>query len=229
MLPFPPQVAHMADQEEVMLQRLATLLSTAALVATVGCAQSDPGVTTAVKSKLATDDGVKAYQIDVDTRDRVVTLRGTVDTVGEKERALMLARQTRGVQEVVDQITVSPPAAATTGITEQGRELGQELREQAREATEKAQEIGRESQQKAGEAANRTADVLTDAGVTTAVKSRFLADTSVSGLKIDVDTQDGVVTLNGTVTTKAEADRAVTLAGETSGVKRVVSHLHIGH
>ena len=47
---------------------------------TVACAQTDPGVTTAVKAKLAADDTVKAYRIDVDTQDKVVTLKGEVDT-----------------------------------------------------------------------------------------------------------------------------------------------------
>jgi hypothetical protein len=39
------------------------------------CSQSDAGVTTAVKSKLIADDTVKAYKMDVDTKDKIVTLR----------------------------------------------------------------------------------------------------------------------------------------------------------
>ena len=38
------------------------------VVVTVACAQSDPGITTAVKSQFAADDTVKAYQIDVDRK-----------------------------------------------------------------------------------------------------------------------------------------------------------------
>lgn len=53
-------------------------------------------------------------------------------------------------------------------------------------------------------------------------------DTTVSGLKTDVDTKDGVVTLNGTVASRAEADRAVSLERETNGVKRVVNNLRVG-
>src|SRR5687768_16243649 len=49
-----------------MLQRFAMGLSAAGLVMSVACAQSDAGITTAVKSKLAADNDVKAYQIDVD-------------------------------------------------------------------------------------------------------------------------------------------------------------------
>src|SRR5688572_3307034 len=88
---------------EESMKRFAYALSTAALAAAVACSQSDPGVTTAVKSKLAADDTVRAYQIDVDTNDRVVTLSGTVETAAEKDHAIMIARQTDGVRDVVDQ------------------------------------------------------------------------------------------------------------------------------
>jgi hyperosmotically inducible protein len=201
-----------------MLQRFALALSTAAVFVAVACSQSDPGVTTAVKSKLAADDTVRAYQIDVDTDDRVVTLSGTVETSAEKEHAVMLARQTDGVRDVVDQITVNPAAAATTG------DIRDEANEAAREAREEAREAGQESR----EAAGRAGAAVTDAAITSAVKSKLLADTAVSGLKIDVDTNSGVVTLNGNVGTKAEAERAVSLARGTDGVTRVVNNLRNG-
>jgi hypothetical protein len=53
-------------------------------------------------------------------------------------------------------------------------------------------------------------------------------DTAASGLKIDVDTNAGIVTLNGIVATKAEADRAVSLARDTNGVTSAVNNLRIG-
>jgi len=208
-----------------MLKRLATLASAAGLTLAVACSQSDPGITTAVKSKLAADDTVKAYQIDVDTKSRVVTLSGAVETAAAKEQALLLARQTDGVQEVVDRITVDAQAAPTTGDLREGaNEAGREIREESREAGDAANELGRD----AGEAADRTGAVMTDAAVTSAVKTKFLADTAVSGLKIDVDTRDGMVTLGGMVPTKAEADRAVAIARDTSGVRSVTNNLRIG-
>jgi len=212
-----------------MLKRFAVLLSTVGMVVTIACSQSDPGVTTAVKAKLAADDTVKAYQIDVDTTDRVVTLSGTVETASAKDQAVMIARQTEGVRDVVDQIAVNADRAATTGdLSEAVNEAGREAREEAREATDAAKELGRDAQARAGEAADRTGAMATDAAITTAVKTKFLADTAVAGLKIDVDTKDGVVSLNGMVATKAEADRAISLARESAGVKRVVSNLRVG-
>ena len=47
----------------------------------------------------------------------------------------------------------------------------------------------------------------------------------VSGLKIDVDTRDGMVTLTGTVRSQAERDQALRLAHDTPGVKGVEDKL----
>ena len=69
---------------------------------TATCSNADAGITTAVKSRFAEDDTVKAYQIDVDTKDRVMTLKGEVNTSAGRERAGELARTTDGVRDVVD-------------------------------------------------------------------------------------------------------------------------------
>jgi hyperosmotically inducible protein len=71
------------------------------------------------------------------------------------------------------------------------------------------------------------AEAVTDAGITTKVKSMMLADPDVSGLRIDVDTRDGVVTLTGTVSTSAEKTRALDLAGKVENVKRVEDKLTV--
>jgi hyperosmotically inducible protein len=67
-------------------------------------AVSDAGLTAKIKSKMALDDITHASRIDVDTNDRVVTLRGTVDSAKERERALQLARETAGVTSVKDEL-----------------------------------------------------------------------------------------------------------------------------
>ena len=92
--------------------RLKMLIGACAVaLAAVGCAQTDAGITTAVKNKLIADDLVKARQINVDTRDKVVTLTGDVRTEAEESRALQIARDTNGVRDVVDQINVVPEQA----------------------------------------------------------------------------------------------------------------------
>ena len=97
------------------MKRLAGLISVAGLVFTVGCAQTDAGITTAVKSKMAADDTVKAYQINVDTQNHVVTLTGDVESSAAKERAVLIARETNGVNDVVDHLVIRE-TAATSGI-----------------------------------------------------------------------------------------------------------------
>jgi osmotically-inducible protein OsmY len=72
----------------------------------LGCAATDPGITTKVKSKLAADEVVSASKIDVTTRDKVVTLSGTVGSDAERERAVQLARQTEGVANVENRLMV---------------------------------------------------------------------------------------------------------------------------
>jgi hyperosmotically inducible protein len=71
------------------------------------CGKTDAGITTAIKAKLAADDTVKAFQIDVDTRDKTVTLSGVVDTAEAKTRAAEIARLQDGVSQVIDNLTVT--------------------------------------------------------------------------------------------------------------------------
>ena len=66
----------------------------------------DVAITSAVKAKLIGDSQVSAGKIDVDTKDGVVTLKGTVSSAQEKDKALQIARNTKGVQRVEDQLTV---------------------------------------------------------------------------------------------------------------------------
>lgn len=188
---------------------------------TVACSESDPGITTAVKSKLATDDVVKAYRVDVETDNGVVTLKGAVDSQAARERAVQLARDTEGVSNVVDQLTISPGATPTTGVDDR---VQGEAREAAREADRKTDD----AQQGVREGAGKVGDAASNAALTSAIKTKFLADDTISGLKIDVDSNNGVVTLTGTVTTAAEKNKALRVARETDGVKSVIDRLKVG-
>jgi hyperosmotically inducible protein len=66
-----------------------------------------------------------------------------------------------------------------------------------------------------------------DAGITMSVKSKLLDDPDVRGLKIDVDTREGVVYLTGTVRSESEKSKAVELAKQTKGVRDVQPNLDI--
>ena len=70
---------------------------------------SDGTLTAKIKSKMALDDHVNGRAIDVDTSGSVVTVRGSVGSAGERERALRLARDTEGVTQVIDRLRVRQP------------------------------------------------------------------------------------------------------------------------
>src|SRR5262245_40590460 len=84
----------------------ATLGILAVALTLAACAATDSGVTTKVKAKLAAANDVPASKIEVTTKNGVVTLTGNVESAEVKERALQLARETKGVTDVVDMISV---------------------------------------------------------------------------------------------------------------------------
>ena len=70
-------------------------------------------------------------------------------------------------------------------------------------------------------------ETIDDPTITTQVKTSLLNDSEVGGLRIDVDTFKGIVTLSGAVKTPAERDKAIALARKVNGVKDVKSTLQI--
>ena len=68
------------------------------------------GVQGRVFSRLRWDKELQRSQIDIDVQNReVVVLRGTVSSATAKQKAVQLARDTVGVEEVVDELQVSQP------------------------------------------------------------------------------------------------------------------------
>jgi hypothetical protein len=66
----------------------------------------DAAITTKVKSAVLAEPGLKTLQINVDTKNAVVTLSGTVDTPALKERAMQITQSVEGVRSVVDNLSV---------------------------------------------------------------------------------------------------------------------------
>jgi hyperosmotically inducible protein len=60
----------------------------------------DDDISNRVQARLLDDPSVKAYGIEVTTRERVVYLTGSVETEAERARAVRLARETAGVKDV---------------------------------------------------------------------------------------------------------------------------------
>jgi osmotically-inducible protein OsmY len=70
-------------------------------------------------------------------------------------------------------------------------------------------------------------DTIDDTTITTRVKTAMLNDPGASGLRIDVDTFKGVVTLSGRVKSPAEREQAINLARRVSGVTEVKDALQV--
>ena len=67
---------------------------------------TDTWINTKVAWFFVGEDALKDSNINVDTKDNVVTLKGTVKSEAGRSRAIALARQTDGVRSVVDQLTI---------------------------------------------------------------------------------------------------------------------------
>jgi hypothetical protein len=182
MLQQASEVLAKLDRRDFAMRKLAGFMGAAALVFTVACGQTDAGITTAVKSKMAADDTVKAYQVDVDTSNKVVTLSGDVETVAQKEHAVMIARNTDGVRDVIDQLRVNP-TAATSGLDDIGNDrddpnIGDDIQTGAERTGDAAKDAARKTGDAIQEGAEKTGDAVKKGAKKTgdAVKDVFTDD-----------------------------------------------------
>ena len=98
-------------------------------------------------------------------------------------------------------------------------------RAQTSETVDRAREGAAEIGEKAGVAATTVGATLEEAALTTKIKAKMALDDTVKATSIDVTTRGTTVTLSGVVASKAEHDRAMTLARETEGVTYVVDNM----
>ena len=87
--------------------------------------------------------------------------------------------------------------------------------------------LAQTASQEAKQQAKDTGNAITDSWITMKVHSQFIPEDALEGSDIDVDTNAGVVTLNGTVVSDAGRARAVAIAKATDGVKNVSDKLRI--
>jgi hyperosmotically inducible protein len=66
-----------------------------------------------------------------------------------------------------------------------------------------------------------------DAAITSSVKTKLAGDKLSSLTRVDVDTNNGVVSLNGVVESADQRARAQDLASQVSGVNRVINNLQV--
>jgi sugar-specific transcriptional regulator TrmB len=109
-------------------------------------------------------------------------------------------------------------AAATDKVVDKTREIARDAKDTTVTTThEVRQEV------KTGD----TGRAMSDTAITASIKTDLIKDPDLSALKIDVDTKDGVVTLNGLADNEAAKQRAEKMASAVKGVKEVRNFLTI--
>jgi hyperosmotically inducible periplasmic protein len=145
------------------------------------------------------------------------TNRTPVALVSMLAAAALLAACEKKTTTVND---TTPGSTSSTTTTVTTSPLASDAMAATTNAMDKAASATERGMAKAGEK-------LDDAAITGKVKSALIADPDIQALKIDVDTKDNVVTLNGSAKSKANGDKAVTIAQGVDSVKSVDNRLTI--
>jgi len=124
---------------------------------------------------------------------------------------------------------------AATLVSACDRQSTAEMKRSAENAGQKIDNALDRTGQKISEASEKAVATVKDAAamgdtaITASVKTDFLKDPDLSVLKIDVDTRDGVVTLNGLADNDEARLRAEKLASAVKGVREVRNFLTVKH
>lgn len=200
---------------------LALTLLTLGVSSTVGAAGSTSAKATADKQVTAIKDGwlvtklhsmfvpedaLSGSNIDVDVKNGMVTLQGSVPNEAARAKALQIAKGADGVKGVTDQLRIAPDTDLT----------------KASDKAEKAADKAADASAKAG----RKAD---DGWIKSKIYAQYMAEwtTVLDDSDINVDVTKGVVTLKGTVKSPAARTKAVAIAKGTDGVKSVKNLLTV--
>lgn len=161
----------------------------------------DSVITTNVKARFVKDKYVRARNIEVKTVNGVVELSGTARSASESSRAASIASKVKGVKSVKNDLQVAPKPTKPAAEKMSGKD---------RPATKQGSD-----------------QPVADSVITTKVKALFVKDKDVSFRTIEVKTVNGVVHLGGTAKSKQEADKAVSMARDVTGVKSVQSDIRV--
>jgi hyperosmotically inducible periplasmic protein len=163
---------------------------------------SDDDLKLRVEQALQADPSLKSSNIGVESANNgVVLLDGTAKTLSAHLRAAEVAAAVPGVRGITSKIQ-SPQALADA-------------------------EIWRGPSPHQSKAGYGVWDTASDIWITSDVRMRFLADTHLPALEIDLDTWDGAVTLFGIVPSQDAKAVAEADALKVNGVTRVVNELQV--
>ena len=216
------------------VSRLMGVLALAVLIAAPAMAQvntiKDGWLVMKVHSEMVDEDVLSGSNIDVDVKNGVVTLQGTVPSDAARSRAIAVAKANDGVKNVVDQLKIAPPRAdrmdRAANKAERAADKAEDKAQRAGEKTANAAERAADKTAAAGRSAGRAID---DGWIKSKIYAQYLADwnTVLNDSDIDVDVNNNMVTLNGTVKSAEAKAKAVSIAKATDGVKGVKDNLRV--
>jgi len=191
-------------------------------------ASDDTALTDRISKRVKADASLKRFDIDVSVTGGVATLTGKVRTDAEKARAARDAR-VAGVTRVDNQLTIDKDAGRDVAETVKSgtNTAANKTRSAVDTATDKTEHGVAVGADKTKEGLSKTGEVITDSWITTKVHAKFVGEDLLKGSDINVDANNHVVTLKGTVKSDAARARAVAIAKGTDGVTRVVDQLTI--
>jgi osmotically-inducible protein OsmY len=214
---------------------LAVLTLTVALAAPAYAqtgAVKDGWLVMKIHSDLVDEDVLSGSNIDVDVKNGVVTLQGTVTSEAGRARAIAEAKKTDGVKNVIDQLRIAP--AHNGGTMDKMQDKTAKAADKAGDKMAKAADKTEDKLDKAGDktasAAKKTGRAIDDGWIKSKIYAQYMTEwnTVLDDSDIDVDVKNNMVTLNGTVKSAAAKAKAVSIAKATDGVKGVTDNLHVG-
>jgi len=170
---------------------------------------ADGWLSTKIQSKFVADRDISATDIGVSSRDGVVRLKGRVLNEPMRSLAVAIAKNTDGVKQVIDElsVTIAGPAAPLSA--------------------QKPSAAGAIATTGTVDTASHSAASPDDGRITSSIQAKYFLDDKIKGRQVNVDTTNGVVTLTGHVGSESERGDALLLARTTEGVKRVEDSLTV--
>ena len=201
-----------------------------------------------VHSEFVDEDVLSGSNIDVDVKNGMVTLQGTVPSEAARARAIAVAKANDGVKGVTDQLRIAAavntsgtmdraaqtdggdrPRPAPTEPATRRSALPTAPADKTARAADKAEDKMDRAGDKTANAASKTGRAVDDGWIKSKLYAQYMADwnTVLDDSNIDVDVTNNMVVLNGTVKSAAAKAKAVSIAKATDGVKGVKDNLRV--
>lgn len=118
--------------------------------------------------------------------------------------------------------------ALTLGLVACNRQDNTTVGEKVDSAVKRTEQAAGEVKRDAGNMVDKVEAKVDDMSITASIKADLAKDPDLSAMKINIDTQSGVVTLSGPAPSMAAKERATTIAQNVKGVAGVNNNLQVG-